>query len=237
MQHVIDDFNVRTNEIDIYIEFVKKLHERDCKLYMPHKIREQDKYSDISGDLTAICKANVFIILYNIIESSVREGILDIYESIKVGDYNYSDVRLEVRKLWTKFQFKNAYSMESSWDSYYRKLEDIINQIVSSSILELDRNAIPVSGNLNADKVRSVCDLHGISTTVHHQARGGISLEEIKSQRNLLAHGHLSFVECGRQFEIAQIESFKKEAIIFVRGILTNMKAYSDAQRYLAANA
>ncbi|TOM11292.1 hypothetical protein CGH84_22310, partial [Vibrio parahaemolyticus] len=74
-------------------------------------------------------------------------------------------------------------------------------------------------------------------TTVHHQARGGISLEEIKSQRNLLAHGHLSFVECGRQFEIAQIESFKKEAIIFVRGILTNMKAYSDAQRYLAANA
>ncbi|TOM11294.1 hypothetical protein CGH84_22305, partial [Vibrio parahaemolyticus] len=80
------------------------------------------------------------IILYNIIESSVREGILDIYESIKVGDYNYSDVRLEVRKLWTKFQFKNAYSMESSWDSYYRKLEDIINQIVSSSILELDRN-------------------------------------------------------------------------------------------------
>lgn len=236
MIQVIEDFNIRSSEISLYIDFVKKLHEPDSSLSLPNKARSIDRVVPISNELTAMFKANIFLILYNIIESSVRDGILNIYDEMKDTDCQFIDVREEVQKLWTKFQFKNAYSMESSWDTYYRKLEAIIDDIVSNSILDLDRNAIPISGNLTADKVRDVCSLHGISTVVHHQARGGVSLEEVKSQRNLLAHGHLSFVECGRQFEIDQLETFKNESIIFVRGILNNMKVYLDDKKYLAAN-
>ena len=104
---------------------------------------------------------------------------------------------------------------------------------MNEEILKMDRNAIPVSGNLDADQVRVICDLHGIKKTVHTSANGGVKLSDVKEQRNFLAHGTLGFSECGRQYSLESINEIKVETIHFVRSILKNMKEYIDSEKFL----
>ncbi|MGY8838680.1 MAG: MAE_28990/MAE_18760 family HEPN-like nuclease [Enterobacterales bacterium] len=233
MISVIRDFEERVLEINLYIDFVNKSQEVGASLHLPSRRKETEQLHTIDGDLTAILKANIFLILYNLIESSIREGVLSIYEEIQDNQCSYSDIRDDIKKLWTRYKFKSSFDMNASWESYYRRVEEITNAVVTESVISMDRNAIPTSGNLCANQVRSICDMHGIKTNVHRNARGGISLADIKDQRNSLAHGHLSFSECGRQFDITQIDVFKKETVIFVRGILKNMEEYVNNKEYL----
>jgi len=230
---VIQDFEDRVNEIDLYIEFVKDVHERGASLSLPNKARPQDRNKPISNSLTAVMKANIFLILYNLIEASIREGILTIYETMEREGCSYKNINDEIKGIWTKHQFKNCFDMNASWETYYGKAINMIDDVISENVVQLNRNAIPTSGNLCADQVRSICTQHGICTTVHRSARGGAALADVKEQRNLLAHGHLAFSECGRQFEIDQIDSFKNESTIFVRGILRNMSDFLDSKGYL----
>ena len=59
-----------------------------------------------------------------------------------------------------------------------------------------------------------------------------IVLETVKERRNDLAHGTLSFAECGRDYSIDQLIDIKKETVLFLKGLLTGMKKYYDEQQY-----
>ena len=56
--------------------------------------------------------------------------------------------------------------------------------------------------------------------------------ETVKERRNDLAHGTLSFAECGRDYSIDQLIDIKKETVLFLKGLLTGMKKYYDEQQY-----
>ncbi len=233
MEDVIEVFDERVREVDLYLSFVKSMHQKNAFLCIPKRQGKKEQAITLEEDLTAMMKANIFIILYNLVESSVRDGMLSVYEAIKDEDCGYQDVSINIKNLWSRYQFKQAHGLQSSWESYFSKLQEMTKVIVESSVVELDRNAIPVSGNLNATQVRKVCDLHGIETTVYKRAKGGRSLETIKDRRNTLAHGHLSFAECGRDFDIEQIEILKKETVIYIKCILNNMSKYKNNKGYL----
>lgn len=233
MEDVIEVFNERVREVDLYFSFVKSMHQKDAFLCIPKRQGKKEQAIILDENLTAMMKANLFIIIYNLVESSIRDGMLSVYDAIKSEGHSYHDVGNNIKDLWSRYQFKKAHSLQASWDSYYSKLEEITKSIIENSVVTLDRNAMPISGNLNAEQVRKVCNLHGIETRVYKRAKGGRSLETIKDRRNTLAHGHLSFSECGRNFDIEQLEELKKETVIYIQCILLNMKKYKNRKGYL----
>jgi hypothetical protein len=79
---------------------------------------------------------------------------------------------------------------------------EIVHAIIKGEVIELDRRATDISGNLDADQIRRLCKDHGITFTVAKEGRGGIVLETVKEKRNSLAHGTLSFAECGRDYSV-----------------------------------
>ena len=99
--------------------------------------------------------------------------------------------------------------------------------------MTLDRKATNISGNLDAEKIRRICNDHGISFQISPQCKGGYVLADVKEKRNSLAHGTLSFVECGRDYTMEDLEKTKKQTILFLKGILKGMKEYYDKQQYL----
>jgi len=223
---VKQDFEDRLKEVNLYFKFLNDIHEDEASLSLPKKRLIADRTQRIDSDLTSLLKANAFLVMYNLVESTIREGILVIYRKLETEEYSYDKIRNELKSIWSKYQFRKSFDINSSWETYYKKTLEIVDDILNKSTVRLDRNAIPISGNLNADQVRILCDMHGISKNVHRAAKGGVSLEEIKTQRNLLAHGSLAFTECGRQFSIDQLNDMKHESIIFIRGILNNMESY-----------
>ena len=77
-----------------------------------------------------------------------------------------------------------------------------------------------------------MCSEHGIVFQPDAKSRGGIVLETVKERRNDLAHGTLSFAECGRDYSIKDLGEIKDQAVLFLRGLLAGMKQYYDEKQY-----
>lgn len=57
---------------------------------------------------------------------------------------------------------------------------------------------------------------------------------KVKEQRNQLAHGTLSFVECGRDFTVIDLHEIKTEVEEFLSGFIDAIESYYDNKEYLS---
>jgi len=230
IQDIINNFEEQVIEVESYFKTLEKLNDPNLKLYFPQK--RTYKYLGLNNDFMKIAKANAFIVLYNLIEANVRNGLLAIYNDMDTNNHTYSNVRPEIQNIWLKSKYRKIFKPSATWESGRKLTARIIAEVVSSSVLKLDEKAIPSAGNLDARKIREICSLHGISEKTHRSAQGGYKLLIVKDQRNALAHGHLTFKECGRQFTLNDLIETKKQVVIYIRSILRNMKMYCDRKRY-----
>ncbi len=226
MRITLEIYQERIDEIELYFRALYDLYQTQS-----HE-REYEFYND---DFLKILKANALIMLYNLVESSIMGGILEIYDELKTSGYSYKDVRKEIQDIWISFKFNQVYDKTAHYNSYRDKAEEIINAILKNEPLEMNRKATDISGNLDADKIRQICSDHGITYTIESGCRGGIVLEDVKNKRNQLAHGTSSFAECGRYYTIDDLKKIKNETVIFLNGILYGMKQYYDEKTFLEA--
>ncbi|WP_322176201.1 MAE_28990/MAE_18760 family HEPN-like nuclease [Acutalibacter caecimuris] len=224
MRMTLEIYQERIDEIELYFNALKELYQTQS---------QESEHSFYNADFLKILKANALIMIYNLVESSIMGGILEIYDELKNSGYNYKDVRKEIQDIWFSFKFNQVYDKTAHYNSYRDKAVEIINAIMRNEPIEMDRKATDISGNLDADKIRQICSDHGITYTVDSACRGGVALEDVKNKRNQLAHGTTSFAECGRYYAIDDLEKIKNETVIFLNGILQGMKKYYDEKTYL----
>lgn len=227
MQVIIEDFKERIKEIELFYRAIEQLYETQHDF--------ESKYEFHTDDFLKMLKANALLMVYNLVESSIMGGILEIYDQMKSCGHSYYDVRKEIQDIWFAFKFNQVYDKSAHYNSYKEKALEIINGILKSEIIELSRKATDISGNLSAEKIRQICKDHGITYSVDASCKGGAVLDDVKDKRNNLAHGTISFVECGRDYSIEAVISIKDETITFLDGILKGMKDYYDDKSYLLA--
>ena len=171
--------------------------------------------------------------IYNLVESTILGGIVEIYDVLKQNGINYRQVRREIQDIWFSYKFNQVYDKNAHYNSYREKAAEIITSILEDRPLVLGRKATQISGNLDAEMIRQVCTEHGIIYHVDPGCRGGFALTDVKEKRNNLAHGTSSFVECGRNYTITDLKKTKDETILFLSGILNGMQDYYSQQLYL----
>lgn len=225
MQATIDTFNERYGEISLYYEALKSLY--DTK---QQKNEGQKYYND---DFLKILKSNALLMIYNLVESTIMGGITEIYDDLYQRGITYRQVRKEIQNIWFRYKFNQVYDKNAHYNSYKEKAIEIINGILDDETLTLDRKATNFGGNLDADKIRQVCSDHGITYHIDSSCRGGVVLADVREKRNNLAHGTISFVECGRDYTIDDLEKIKDQTILFLQSILAGLKDYYDKQLYL----
>jgi len=229
MQQVINEFERRVKDVEQYLQFLKQVHDPQVELHFSH----QGTYSQIDDNLKNILRANAFLIMYNMVEYSIRYGILDIYREIESHKCTYSTVIQEIRDIWHNYHYRNIFKLTANWESARKMAARLVENAVNNVIISLDEEAIPLAGNLDARQIRLICQAHDISYQTHPDAKGGTELLRVKNQRNFLAHGHISFSECGLKVEVDELEQIKHEIVIFVRDILANMMDYANNKKYV----
>ena len=234
MQQIIQQFDERVEEVDLYFSFLEKLDDPDASLYFPNK--RKNKTERVSTDLFTMLKATAFLVIYNLVESTIREAILLVYRELELKGHTYESICRELRDIWIHYHFRDVFDPTANWDSYRLKATDLVEMAMNRAVIVMDRRAIRVSGNLDANEIRRVCRSHGISTKTHYRADGGAKLLTVKVQRNNLAHGNFSFSEIGRQYTIGDLKMIKGQSVIFLRSILRNVKDYVDNEHYAVAN-
>lgn len=98
MQTVISDFNTRVQEINKYFLFLDGLVNETIKLVILEDGVEQ-KIREIDRDLVKTLKANGFLLLYNLIESSMTNAIEAIFDELKEKKIPFDSVRIEIKKV------------------------------------------------------------------------------------------------------------------------------------------
>ncbi|PSV29650.1 MAE_28990/MAE_18760 family HEPN-like nuclease [Photobacterium sp. GB-72] len=220
MEAFTAEYDKRKAEIDSYIQLITILDNDGAQL------------SDIDGNnffisavQSKVCKASFYLLLYNLIEATVMNGITSIYDRIKDERLKFNDIKEDLRKVWWHSKSESIISCPKSevTETVYSHFVDAIN----TSEIEFGRFVSGVSGNLSADGVRRVCHKYGIQPV-----SDGRDLESIKINRNNLAHGNKSFSDIGQDLTTPQLVEIKERVFIFLDQYVVNVNSYLESNSY-----
>jgi MAE_28990/MAE_18760-like HEPN len=223
MQTVLLDFNTRVEEINKYFLLIEGLDTETIKLAT---IEDSDKQTirSIDNDLANTLKANGFLLLYNLVESSMRNAIEAIFDELKTKKVPFDSVRLELKKIVLQ-NFKNR-----SPDDIYTKITDISLDIIAAGFNSREL----FSGNIDRKEITRIARAYGFSCeTDYSKTKHGENLYTVMKNRNDLAHGNKSFSEIGKDTSVEDLLRIKEEVIEYISQILRNVEKYLTAQEYL----
>lgn len=89
MQTVLIDFQERVEEINRYFAFLEKLEQETLQLSVL-KDDGQRENIPLDSQLIKTLKANSFLLLYNLVESSMRNAVTAIFDELKNKKVSYN---------------------------------------------------------------------------------------------------------------------------------------------------
>lgn len=177
-----------------------------------------------------IMKSNFLLMLYNIVEATVTTGMLEVYEQLKNDGCAYSSLISQLQKIWRDYKVKEVFNSTSELQAYKNRVENIVNDILDEIPLIFNKSMLNINGNLNAKRIKDICDTHCIRYRVIDDE---MKLEKVRKKRNSLAHGDESFSDCARDLTISDLESIKDTIFVFLSGIIEGMEKYCEEKQYL----
>lgn len=200
MQSVIDDFNQRKSEIGKYFEFIERL---DVDYKFLRTANPEDAPYNIDDEHIKIFKANGFLILYNLIESTITNCIISIFDEIATKqidnrNINYVDVIEKIRRYWLKNKYNHDPNIKE--ETVVNQFYLICQEVTTNISFAITSNKLGLGGSLDAKKIKSIADSLGVVLSEPHykpHLHGRVFLQ-IKTYRNELAHGEKSFSAIGR---------------------------------------
>ena len=223
------DFNERIVEIDEYLKLLLLVSQPSAIIHSEGK-----KPKAVNTIAVKTMKASCFLMLYNLVESSIRGSMTKLYEKMNSENQGLLDFDQFVKELWINQKFKNLDPFSSNQTSYRNLIKSMVDEILVVSPVLLDPENLPISGNLDARQIRRLFDRHNIPTHTHYRSLQGAELKTIKDKRNSLAHGSESFSDCGQQYTVQSIIDIKRQTVIFLRSSLKNVKKYIENTKYAA---
>lgn len=215
------EYNKRLHEVEVYFSTLKLLDNGNCFIKCVD-ILGTETIKGIDAELSMILKANGFLLLYNLIESTIRRSIDAVINSIHASSVTYRNLSDALRKLWIRQETRNINN---------DKIMFIASSILENGLLIFEKNCINISGNIDAQKIREIFKQLG-----GNEIKDGRCLEAIKNKRNNLAHGEFSFSEIGKDYTVNELISYKDDTKDYLSKVLDEIELYINSQKYLNDN-
>jgi hypothetical protein len=223
MNTVLLDFNTRAQEVDDYFIFLEILIKPTTKLAVADSAGQYQLQS-LNPELEKTLKANGLLLLYNLVESTMRNAIVAIFDELKNQAISFDQLKPKIKMIVLQNLKK------CSPEEIHLQINQISRDIITATF---DPKKL-FSGNVDARLIKEIAEKYGFSyQTDFAKTKNGQSLVDIKDKRNDLAHGDKSFKEVGQGKTIEDLLKIKKEVIEYLRQILENIKTYLDNQEYL----
>lgn len=218
MDNTKSGFKERKIEIDEYFNFIEVLNNDNISLEFTNLMGIDEKF-EISIKLKAIVRANAFLLLYNLIESTITNSILEIYTKIKDEKVSYECLSSEIKKIWLNKKRKTIADGNN--------LTEVIDTIIEKKIIELTKNDINISGNIDSQKIRNLAKEIGFN-----ESKNGRCLEGVKDKRNHLAHGEQTFYNIGKSATYNDLNKEKEDIFQHLEDVIRNIENFIEAKKY-----
>lgn len=233
-------FQSRCDEIQYYISFIKAV-EPDraalCKVARSIETKEEDdkfffQLADnsppeiINNEIKKILKANVYLLLYNLVESTVRNTIEAIYSHLNNKAVCFHDVRDELKLEILKNLRKHM--NKSKIETFSDQVNNITQDVIYLTFNSEDR----FNGNVDARFIRNQVEKMGFQIVADAVTRDGADLLSIKDLRNSLAHGSISFSDCGKDLTVNELEAMCDRTQKYLAAFIDCTEKYLNEDAY-----
>lgn len=237
MDDLSQSFEERFGEITAYLDLVESIEE----LVRSGVPRLGKNGSPITTQQQRILNSAVYLQLYNLVEATVT-NCLDAVSKVAMRQSAWTpgDLTAELRKEWVKHVART--SIPTGPD---KRLEDAI--VLCDHLVA----ALPVSefdiekgggGNWDDGAIERVVSRLGFKLKITRKAGLGVkqkirndlgAMALIVSLRNGLAHGRLSFVDCGQDDSAAELRTLAERVAIYLREVVAAFINFIKEQGYL----
>lgn len=237
MDTLAETFEERLQEIEAYLDLLSAL-ERQVGSGKTPLIGG----AAISAQQQRILYSSVYLQLYNLIEATVT-WCIDAVTEAAIGDGTRLPGHLSapILREWVRVTAQTHAELNRAHrlDKTVQLCEQLVQAfpLISWGIEKghagnWDDNAIEVITR------RLGCQL-AISKPVYSDIKRKIRddkgpLALVRDLRNRLAHGSLSFTECGDGVTVVELREIKDKTVLYLREVVASFKKYIDCHEYLA---
>jgi hypothetical protein len=221
MNGTIELFGERKSEVEFYYSVLVEIVKPDSSIITIDNHR-----------FARILKSNFLLMLYNLIESCIRSGFEDIYSAVKESGKPYAEISEELRDIWSNYEISKAHRDTAKHQTYARRVKEILEQVISENPIVITREALDISGNLDARQIRKLLCTHKISFS-ESEPKEKNKILMVKTTRNKLAHGDEAFGDAARDLTVEELEDIKDEVFTFLNEVLAGMRTFYDQKAYI----
>lgn len=229
-------FEDRLLEIEAYLSFLEGV-EIEAQSGPP---RLGVEGAVITTQQQRILYSGVFLQLYNLVESTVVRCLDGVTQaSIASGTWSPGDLTTELRREWVRVIARTHVDM-----NYESRLESALG------LCEHLVSALPVpgfkiekgGGNWDDSAIEQIIARLGFELKVDNAIYSGIKrpfrddlgpLGLVKKLRNNLAHGSMSFAECGENVTVSDLRDLSDRTTAYLREVVRAFVGFIDRYEFL----
>ena len=172
-------------------------------------------------------RSHAVLMLYNIVEATVVECILAIFDSIKDDHLKYHELEDSLRDQWLR-------SMMTASDTIKTRIARTNETIGNINSDVFFNNAIGrFNGNVDLRTILNVCkDFKLQLRSIPNKDEVATTLKAIKDARNHLAHGDVSYSNFGSNILLSDIVKYKKYTLNFLSFFINRVEEYISNKEY-----
>ncbi len=227
-----DLFRQRCAEVSRYIEFIEIIaNNRSVTLAGEiDGIMQPIVSGELSRELTKTLRANAYLLLYNLVEATMTNAIDTIYRAVDGDNLGFDQLSANLQNVALS-HFKRAIkdNHEAAMDGRVHPIE------IAMARLGYDREKI-FSGNVDCGEIRSTAKKYGFQTADPNLSGRPIlrQLKDVRNKRNALAHGRLSFEQCGQDTSPEYLCKVHYQTTVYLRSVLRSVSYYLRERKYAA---
>jgi len=222
------NYDERKKEVNDYFDFLRRVEQLDD----PNPIR-------VSPEQQKILFSNVYILLYNLIESTIVGCCKELEHGL--SHHKVSDIlqfNFELRNQWIKTTSRISANEKKRLSGIYNLFEKLTNTTTSLELIFRMKKG----GNLDDMKISELLKEFGIvldlpkplhTEVCKHRLDGKGILQAIRHIRNQLAHGEKSFIECGSNIGLLDLNDYAKIVFLYLEHVIGRIENYIVNKEYM----
>jgi MAE_28990/MAE_18760-like HEPN len=234
---LLESFNERAQEIDEYFGLLLTI-ESAGRAGMP---RIGASGPSISATQQKMLRASVYVQLYNLVEATVCACLDAIAHALSSPSTSVHELTLSLRREWVRHHARSH--KELSDDNRLNAMVDMVERLLVRDQLTafvIERGG---GGNWDDHEIENLMKKRlgvplDFSPTVRANVKRRVrddlgALELVKSLRNSLAHGSISFSECGESTTAGELQIMAEHIYAYLREMLAQCSSFIDRREYL----
>jgi hypothetical protein len=231
---LIQSFDERVQEIDSYLNLLDALEKQTQN--GPPRIGA----FSITTQQQKILYAAVYLHLYNLVEATLTWCLDAVSNASRTGGWLPSDLSNELRREWVRTQARThmTLSPETRLQTTIEFCECLVQLMPIGQWGIERRNA----GSWDDKLIEDMTSRLGCSVRLKSVTLSGIkrkirddksTLELVKNFRNMLAHGSISFTECGTGVTSSELRTITANAINYLREVVQSFENFISSFEFL----